>query len=75
MKGLLKSLAVFAFLLAAVSVVYYLYKTKCPHACRNEFEEDLEEVEEEVDKKKSAPHSRGYFNLNRIREAEAIIKE
>lgn len=87
MKGFVKTLAFFGFMLAVVSVVYYLYKTKCPHACREDEDCDFDyknASEEEILKrivpddaknKKSAPHARGYFNLNRIREAEGIIRE
>lgn len=80
MKGLFKFLVgiavVFMIVLPIVSVVFYFYKTKCPHACRMEAEEEENTGEVEVfDKKKSAPHARGYFNLNRIREAEGIIRE
>lgn len=99
MKGVFKSLAFLGFVVAIVSVLYYLYKTKCPHACRVDDDWDLDDdfdyknaSDEEISKrlfpddeeiirrrfskkKKSAPHARGYFNLNRIREAEGIIRE
>lgn len=77
MKGLFKVLAFLGLVFAVASVLVYLYKTKCPHACKLELEEEEEDILEDVvpEKKKSAPHARGYFNLNRIREAEGIIKE
>lgn len=76
MKAICKGIAVVAFVFAIVSVVFYLYKTKCPHARRKEAE-DEEEGRENLccGKKKAAPHARGYFNLNRIREAEESVSE
>lgn len=75
MKGLFKFLAGIMVVVAFVSVLYYLYKTKCPHACKMEYDEDELFEEEVVEKKKTAPHARGYFNLNKVREEEAIINE
>lgn len=81
MKGLLKSFAFLGFVVAVASVLFYLYKTKCPHACRADLDCEFEDEEEDEkddfvpNKKKTASHARGYFNLNRIREAEGIIRE
>lgn len=67
MKKLVITLSSIAAVLATLLIAYAIYKK---FFCKCNSEEEVEEIESET-----APHSRGYFNLNKVKEAATQEEE
>lgn len=70
MKNFLKAFFGLVGLAFVITMVYYIYKALKTEPGTEDECDIPEEDEEKGCHKKAAPHSRGYFNLNSIRETE-----